>query len=369
MTIWLNDPALLMRYRQHPERWDDLACCDGQDAEGRWYDEHALMRYRVLIALQYDHQAADLALVRFLMQHEVVRHEREPFQGILPALMLATYLLATYRNVTHVWNFYAAKMANFDTYCGYSSVVLVSAGIEQTLAYIRATPHPQQSAVQQLLIHAHGCPWTDADLTQWWDQQHATFPPTEEAETPETMMNRAITIQNADAARYWMVQWRAQTPATPSTCYHLVHCYAALGDWETAIAMQREKLTIDSDYARFTNLRTLADLYRCAGNLDMAWQTVQQAQIVADATTGWRQSGTARMLLMAGLAIAKDAASDAALVTAIFRWALDLLRQGCAVSLTLLRLAEEIAIRCADADAVRWLQRRADQERQRIQHP
>lgn len=265
MAIWLNDPALLTQYRQHPERWDELACLDGENAEGHGYDEHATARYRVLIALQYNHQPEDRNLIRFLFQQEVARHRREPFQGIMPALMLATYLLAMYPNVEHVWDVYAAKMANFDTYCGYSSVVMVSAGIEETLAYVRATDHPYQSDVQKLLIHEQGCPWTDADLAQWWEQQHAAFPTTEAAESAETMMNRAVTLQNTDAARYWLTEWRAQPPTTPTKLYHLVYCYAALGDWETAITLQLEKLAIDREDSRFTNLCALADLYRCAG--------------------------------------------------------------------------------------------------------
>src|SRR5271165_2303242 len=99
MDIWLDDPELLQQYRLSPERWDELACFDGQDEEGRWCDANAAARYHVLIVLQYHQQRFDMNLVRFLFQQEVLRHKQEPFQGYIASLSLATYLLANYRNV------------------------------------------------------------------------------------------------------------------------------------------------------------------------------------------------------------------------------------------------------------------------------
>lgn len=60
---------------------------------------------------------------------------------------------------------------------------------------------------------------------------------------------------------------------------------------------------------------------------------------------------------------------DTALITAIFYWAMDLLRQGCFTSLHVLRMAEEIAIQCEDADTLRWLEQREAEERQRLYRP
>ena len=243
MAIWLDAPALLMEYRLHPERWSELACHDGQNSKGMWRDEHAAARYHMLIALQYHHQIEDENLIHFLFQQEVIRHQQEPFQGYDSHLELTTYLLARYRNVAYVWDFYEAKRANFDTFMGYSSVVLVSAGIEETLAYIRATDHPLQSDLQKMLIDGQACVYTGGDVRQWWEKQSAKFPQTETDETAETMVKRARFLEDRDAVRYWSMRWRETDPVTANMRYYLVHyVYPWLKEWDTAISIQKESI-------------------------------------------------------------------------------------------------------------------------------
>jgi len=369
MAFWLDDPILLMEYRHQPERWSELACRDGQDSEGRWRDEHALARYRLLIALQYHHQIEDKNLIHFIFQQEVVRHRQEPFQGYLPALELATYLLALYPHMEHVWDFYTAKTANFDTYCGYSAIPLVSGGIEETLTYIRTTAHPRQKDVQELLIREQECVYNEDDLRQWWEQQSTKFPQAETEETAETMVRRAMSLEDMDAVRYWLVQWRKANPATSRMRYYLVQCYSWLKDWDAAISVQKERIEDETEYSPVTNWCALADLYRESDDIQRAWQTVQKAQGVAGELSTWLNSGIPRSLLITGLLIAKAAIPDAVLPTGIFQWAMNLLRQGCPSSWEVLQLAEEIAIYRKDAEALHWLEQHEEVELKRVLAP
>jgi|GEM_PF-4621652 len=371
MTVWLATPMLLMEYRHHPERWNELACHDGQDSEGRWRDTHASARYRLLITLQYHHQIEDKNLVHFLFQQEVARHQQEPFQGYLPSLELATYLLALFPQVEHVWDFYAAKTANFDTYCGYSAIPLVSSGINETLTYIRATVHPRQKDVQKLLMHKRECIYNEGDLRQWWEQQSTKFPQAETEETAETMVGRAMSLEDMDAARYWLVQWRETSPATSSTRYYQVQCYSWLKDWDAAVSVQKERIEAEAEskYSRVTNWCGLADLYRESDNIQRAWQAVQEAQRAAGELSTWLNSGIPRSLLITGLLIAKAALHDAALRTEIFQWAMNLLQRGCTSSWQVLQLAEEIAIHCEDVEALHWLEQHEEVEVKRFLAP
>lgn len=102
---------------------------DGEDA-------NYLKRYALAIELQYCYTPDDKELIKFLLEQEVLNRRNAPFQGLSISLTLLSYLLATYREPEHVWLFEQAKYANFDTYCGYDSEFIFSAGIEATCDYL-----------------------------------------------------------------------------------------------------------------------------------------------------------------------------------------------------------------------------------------
>src|SRR5262249_41770270 len=143
-------------YRGRPERQADLAFLGHYAADGRadgWGDLHAVARYRVLIGLQYDLQPNDQALVEYLFDQEVLYHSASPLAGLFQSLLLASYLLATYRDPRTLGRFWAAMCANFDTHCGLDQLYLLSAGVEPTLevAYSADVPGVPPAAVERLL--------------------------------------------------------------------------------------------------------------------------------------------------------------------------------------------------------------------------
>lgn len=170
--------ALLTRCRQGEVAWGEVACGDSAGDDGLWWDPNADLRYTLLRALQYDLQPGDSALVRYLIEQETLHHRRLPLQGLHDAMPLAGYLLASFHEIEHVWLFAEAKRANFDTYMGFDRMYLVSAGIEETLAYVRkASTHALQHDVLEWLVGEDGqCVISEDDLASWWQSVVSLYP-------------------------------------------------------------------------------------------------------------------------------------------------------------------------------------------------
>jgi len=106
-------------YRNDKDCWSDASYVAQSTKERGEHDANERERYSILLALQYDHNASDEELIRYLFRQEIIAREKDSFQGIGEALWLGAYLLATYRNVKDIPLFCRAKFANFDTDCGF----------------------------------------------------------------------------------------------------------------------------------------------------------------------------------------------------------------------------------------------------------
>src|SRR5262245_20850909 len=128
----------LRRFRRDSSAWSASGYQEAHNAEGLAYDGHFRHRFGVLVCLQYDFHMKDYQLVRYLFEQEITGRKRGAFQGLTPALKIGAYLLAHYRDVSHVWLFWQAKKANFDCWLGLDWEYLFSAGPEETLKYVHA---------------------------------------------------------------------------------------------------------------------------------------------------------------------------------------------------------------------------------------
>lgn len=101
------------------------------DGEGDSYDQNRVKRFQLIIAIQYDRDEHDEALLEELFKQEIRMHEEAPFQGLYPSISLCAHLLAQFRNPSHVWLFTNAKLANFDTFLGFDYQYVVPLGLRK----------------------------------------------------------------------------------------------------------------------------------------------------------------------------------------------------------------------------------------------
>lgn len=171
--------------------WPDLAYVLAKDPDGYDCDGNAGRRALVLWGMQYDWQAGDLPLHRFLAEQEALCRSTAPFSGTGAEYEIAGYLLARHRLVEDVWRQWDLKSANFDTYCAYDVEAVVAAGVAETLAYVRATEHPEQSDVLARLTHEDPVPLTDESVARYFARKARWFPADPAEEDPDTWARRA----------------------------------------------------------------------------------------------------------------------------------------------------------------------------------
>jgi hypothetical protein len=105
--------------------------CGTADAEALSRDGH--LRDEVYRALLADPQRQDWPLVCFLLDYETKEHKLH--DGLSDNLVISAYLLAIQRRVEDAPRLWEAKAANFSTWLGLSVVLLVAAGVDETIAF------------------------------------------------------------------------------------------------------------------------------------------------------------------------------------------------------------------------------------------
>src|SRR4051794_4237410 len=143
--------------------WPELGFEAAVGADGYAYDRNAVLRAKVLWALQYDHGPDDLPLVRWIAEQEARCRHEAPFQGMSEETELAGFLLASLGRIEDVWLHWQIKRANFDTWCGYDMQYMLGAGVTATVDFVRASDHADRDAVLERLLDADGEPHVDDD--------------------------------------------------------------------------------------------------------------------------------------------------------------------------------------------------------------
>jgi hypothetical protein len=348
----------------------EAACGEAAGDDGRWVDLHAVRRYALLLALQYDLRTEDRALVRYLFEQETLRHRREPFQGLYPELRLAGYLLATFRAVEHLWLFTEAKLANFDTYMGFDLEYLVSAGIEQTLAYVRAADtHPLRKHVLDWLVGEDGqCVLNEDQLVSWWRRLVANYPVQQSDEDPLARLDQALDLDDIEEARRWLTTWEATLPRTSPHLRTIAWRWAQVRGWDRAGAVVAELLAHhDVNAWDRASLQVQAAAYhRQAGRAAEAGRQLLAARrTLADIEAWWRY-GLGRSAMEEALLVARSLPPDNEQADEAYSWACEQLKRDGVATLHLLQLAEAAAAHMGDKEGHAQYSQQARRERQRI---
>jgi hypothetical protein len=97
-------------------------------------DEH--FRCAVCEELNKTVAESDRALARHILKLYIESHRGDKW-GMSDEIRLSAFLLYKIGNVEDVPLLWKAKEANFDTFCGLDIQLLVGAGVEETLAYLK----------------------------------------------------------------------------------------------------------------------------------------------------------------------------------------------------------------------------------------
>ncbi|MEV6829624.1 hypothetical protein [Amycolatopsis sp. NPDC051102] len=134
----------LGHWRDHPERWPELA-----DAEARQAVLRLLLRER---------RNSDAVFLRYLLDQEIRYHEDG--WGYDESLGLAALLLHECGEAGDVWQLSEAKYTSFDTASGLSAFLLFPAGVAATLEHVERSDHPDRDEVaadlREHLVHDPG---------------------------------------------------------------------------------------------------------------------------------------------------------------------------------------------------------------------
>ena len=89
---------------------------------------------------------ADRPLISSLLRHEMQKHRGGP--GFDTSLLFCAFLLAIRRELRDVLLIWEAKNVSFDTLCGLDVQLLVLAGPEETLRFLRGEGSPDAEAAR-----------------------------------------------------------------------------------------------------------------------------------------------------------------------------------------------------------------------------
>lgn len=114
------------------------------------YDVNAKFRAAVCKELKRSLSQADHQFVRYLVEQEMLDHQIDE-GGIGENIKLCAYLLYKLGQVEDSLLLWRAKNTNFDTLCGIDVQLLVGAGVEQTLAFLRTQDTEEaQAAIEYI---------------------------------------------------------------------------------------------------------------------------------------------------------------------------------------------------------------------------
>lgn len=350
--------------RSDPRQWGRCAYAQFVHPEFGKQDANSLERYRVLIALQYDHQPDDESLVRYLFDQEVIARSTDDFQGFGEALRLASYLLSRWRRGSDLWRFAAAKVANFDTYCGYDAQFLCAAGRDAALAEFANSDHELKETIRDFLFdELCNSRFSSQEIEDWRTGLIHEFPSRPDEEPLRVEIDRAITFGLCDEGL--LLLDRFEELGTEKSLSSLSYLREQLGDLKGAIR-HRLALLEDSqdDWDRVSNSCSLADLLLKDQRPAEAWATIRDLDTCLARIEGWGEVGLGRSVVAVAFRVAQAASPDIGHVA--FEWAYSHEVQLKSSAWQIFNLAHQAALALGDSVRANHYQSAAAAERLRI---
>lgn len=279
----------------------EFVVLEGKDDAGESCDVNSSRRYQLLIALQYSNRlATDEPILVELFKAEI--EARKKFGGgVGESLNLCSYLLSTYRQPAYAELFYQAKFADFDTYCGYDSEYIISAGIRETYEYVEKVQPAFSKDFYEWFGTESECKYTEAELEEWKKFKARYFPDQLEMKDLTDEIQLAFDLNEKDLVAEKIHLWTASiTDWDEMNLQQLDYFKRETGEVAGRIwAKERLFHFKKTDWDKASVLTDLANFYIELKDRDNAWVKLQQLPGHLDQIPDWHTCGLGRFAVEA----------------------------------------------------------------------
>ncbi|GAB1532286.1 MULTISPECIES: hypothetical protein [Brevibacillus] len=338
-------PEQLPLIKHSKDLWGSFAYSKCKDAYG--YDKNGLKRYALIVQLQYDQTVteADKELLYYLMSQEIEMHKFHPYQGLHESMDIVAYLLAKYKDVTHIPLFEQAKLSNFDTYYGFDTEYIISAGIEEAITYIQENDLYRISSFFQNKKEELATMYSAEHMERWFQSKARNYPANPEDESLITLMDRACDFGNMAEARKLLERLEEQLGSDKKNYSLLYHQAKQLEEYDKALHYLTLDLPEQEDsFDKVFLWLKIAEIHLLKQDWVQAFASVKQCEPELKLFSSWRSTGLGRSLSETLLDIcwkAKD--SNEVLAREAYHWANQMLKATNNYSKNVLRKAHQCA--------------------------
>ncbi|WP_442511011.1 hypothetical protein SH528x_002666 [Novipirellula sp. SH528] len=352
----------LERLRSDPCHWGSIAFAARHTDERGTYDGNADARLRVLLTLQYDRRDSDIELIRHLLTHEIIAAENDSFQGCSDPLKLAAFLLATFRDPADASLFARAKLANFDTVCGFPIQFIFVSNRKQAEQNIKAN----DPGLWDHLASSFDISMMSDDLNQWWQSICCDYPDSEDDEDVLALYERALSFGERDRALHYLEKWAAQEPDSKGKLSRLKYEYARLGDFRRSAELAGNIVARSENlWDKAAALKELVKYQRKSNEFTLALNAAGELDTVLAAFDDWIGVGLGRMAVQEVFELSLSHPQTASACDA-FSLADQWFQRSRDLALVGMELGAKAASRCGLSDKTEQYEQIAALERKRI---
>ncbi|WP_201511103.1 hypothetical protein [Psychrobacter alimentarius] len=288
----------LSLYRNNKAIWQKLAYSpsifisdDGYECN---YDTNAKARYALLIELQYDLQAQDEALVRYLFTQEILKYQKASMGGVSDELLLNAYLLASFKNPNDILLFYNAKHSSFDASFVIDNEFMFYALKGKTEAFVKDNFLEIYDDLQGMYVQYD---YDDA-LEAWWNHLSSNYPEQEADEHLYTLYQRHFYLENYELAKNYLEAWNEATPDSVNKKSALKYAYIELKEYLPVIELLKEELAgSDSHWDNVSCYSNLLKFYTRTEQSANALRAVDCIDKELKQFSDWKNVGLGRMTI------------------------------------------------------------------------
>ncbi|AWX58450.1 MULTISPECIES: hypothetical protein [Brevibacillus] len=338
-------PEQLPLIKHSKDLWGSFAYSKCKDAYG--YDKNGLKRYALIVQLQYDQTVteADKEFLHYLMRQEIEMHKSHPYQGLHESMDIVAFLLAKCKDVNHIPLFEQAKLSNFDTYYGFDTEYIISAGIEEAITYIEENALYRISSFFQDKKEELETMYTAEHMERWFQSKARIYPAKREDESLITLMDRASDFGNMAEAKKLLEKLEEQLGSDKKNYSLLYHQAKRLEEYDKALHYLTQNFPEQEDsFDKVSHWLKIAEIHLLKQDWVQAFASVKQCEPELKLFTSWRSAGLGRSLSETLLDISLKARdSDEVLAREAYRWADQMLKSTNNSNSNVLRKAHQCA--------------------------
>jgi hypothetical protein len=297
---------ILDTVRKNPGEWQQFAFQPKRNLAGIVRDVNALKRYRVLIAIQHDLMKIDENLLVFLFRQEVDMHTEPTIQGLYPSLSLNAYLLSIFGDPKNLPLFISAKMANFDTHCGFDREFLVCLNLKNTYKHAKKLPKAWRVKFYQYFdTNIRNADLSPKQWEEWRAAKNRQYILGLNNKTLEQEIYLAEQLQEKEMLTQKITAWiNQQTEWTEEKWTNLAYYERSRKNKNGEIeAIEKLIAFKTTDWDKAVQFQILAELYLSIQSPDAAWEKLREGAVFLEKIPNWGQVNLGRFFVERSLDI------------------------------------------------------------------